>query len=273
MNHPKANKNLGQHFLNDQKVIESITSDFQEQANVILEIGPGPGILTKSLSAWGKPLKVIEKDPRFPEYLKESVPQDSIYLQDALEFDLENAFKQWGWENQNLWLVSNLPYNASSPLLIKFIQCPSINYMTLMFQREVADKIFAFDSRIGKSMNSLMALSQTYFDIRLLRKVPPGAFHPPPKVDSAVLSFERKAQPLISLKQFPIYEKFLRTLFRFKRKQVGKILKTFTSSEKIDQILETLEIDRSRRAESFHLEEIQLLYKNINSQRTLQERS
>ena len=258
---PQANKALGQHFLRSEKVITDITEDFKDVAKGMIEIGPGPGILTEGLSKHQLPFYLIEKDERFPELLKEFVAPENIHSGDALEVNLEEKIKEWKLEN--VWLVSNLPYNVSTPLLINFLQTPSLKWMTLMFQREVADKVFAIDTRKGKAMNSLMALSQTFFEVKLLCKVPPGAFSPPPKVDSAVLSFIRIEEPVIPLEDFKKYEKFLRHLFQFKRKQVGKILKSYAPKEQVEQTLEKLQIPPSARAESFNLEEIQLLFKNL----------
>lgn len=261
---PQANKTLGQHFLVDKKVIEKITSDFEEEAGAIIEVGPGPGILTESLSQKGLDLHVVDKDERFPEYLAPFVEEGKIHIQDALSFDFEASFKEWGWleegEEKKIWMVSNLPYNVSTPLLIMFLKAPSIRYMTLMFQREVADKVFAIDTRKGKAMNSLMALAQTYFEVGLLCKVPPGAFSPPPKVDSAVLSFKRREDPKVPLSDFLSYEKFLRTLFQFKRKQMGKILKASFDGAVIEAALEELGLTSNLRAEALELEQMQNLY-------------
>lgn len=260
---PQANKALGQHFLVDSKVINKITSDFSEEANAILEIGPGPGILTESLAAHKLPFHVIDKDERFPEYLQQFISSEQIHIQDALEWDLEAGFKEWSWQDHKIWLVSNLPYNVSTPLLIAFIKAPSINFMTLMFQREVADKVFAFDTRKGKAMNSLMALTQTFFETKLLCKVPPGAFSPPPKVDSAVLSFVRKENPIIPLEDFGPFESFLRHLFQFKRKQMGKILKARFSPEAIQTACKKEGLATTLRAEALELNQIQNLYLSL----------
>lgn len=260
---PVAKKALGQHFLVDQKVITKITDDFATDSQAIVEVGPGPGILTEGLSKHELPFHVIDKDERFPEYLKEYLPEENIHITDALEWDFEEGFKKWQWEEKPIWLVSNLPYNVSTPLLINFLQAPSIKFMTLMFQREVADKVFAFDTRKGKAMNSLMALSQTYFEVTLLCKVPPGAFSPPPKVDSAVLSFKRREQPPVALDDFKHFEKFLRHLFQFKRKQMGKILKSNFSQEALDKTWQALSLSPTTRAEALSLEEIQNLYTTL----------
>ncbi|MCR9206432.1 MAG: hypothetical protein NXH75_17755, partial [Halobacteriovoraceae bacterium] len=148
-------------------------------------------------------------------------------------------------------------------LLINFLQAPSIKFMTLMFQREVADKVCAIDTRKGKAMNSLMALSQTFFEVSILCKVPPGAFNPPPKVDSAVLSFVRKENPAIPIEEFRKFEKFLRNLFRFKRKQMGKVLKSNFPQDTIAKAMEEVGLQPTLRAEALNLEKIQQLYRSL----------
>jgi 16S rRNA (adenine1518-N6/adenine1519-N6)-dimethyltransferase len=133
-----------------------------------------------------------------------------------------------------------------------------------MFQREVADKAFAIDTRSGKSMNSLMALCQTYFRVSLLCKVAPGAFNPPPKVDSAVLSFERIETPAIDLAQFDKFEKYLRKVFQHKRKQLGTVLKPHYPAQILESSFATCGIPRTIRAEALNLETIQQLFKCLH---------
>lgn len=258
---PHADKSLGQHFLRDHKVIENICNDFKSKASNILEIGPGPGILTEFLAKHGLPYMVIEKDLRFKEYLLQFLDEEQIYMGDALQVDLE-AFIENHFTEKNVWLVSNLPYNVGSPLLINFLQAPSIKQMTLMFQKEVADKVYAF-ATTKNAMNSLMALSQTYFECHLLLKVPPGAFNPPPRVDSAVLSMTRLEDPIIPLGEFLKFEKFLRLVFSQKRKQLGGILKAQYQPERIHQIFTELNIELTIRAEALSLAQIQTLYRKF----------
>lgn len=258
---PYADKSLGQHFLKDQKVIQAICDDFKDKAEAILEIGPGPGILTEYLAHLQLPFQVIEKDKRFPEYLLQFIKEDQINIADALTIDLENFLKE-KFENKIIWLVSNLPYNVASPLLINFLKTPRIKYMTLMFQKEVADKVFAF-ATTKNTMNSLMVLSQTYFECDLLLKVPPGAFNPPPKVDSAVLTMVRRETPLIPLNEFRPLEKFLRIVFSQKRKQLGGILKSAYSVERIQSVFQSLNIETTIRAEALSLEQILDLYRKF----------
>lgn len=268
---PLANKALGQHFLKDQSIIQTICSDFASESNLpeaMIEIGPGPGILTETLAFRSKkeqlPFFVIEKDDRFPPYLRQFLNEDQITMTDALAINLSDFFKEKCIEQKKIWLVSNLPYNISTPLLINFLKAPEIKYLTLMFQKEVADKVFAFSSA-KNYMGSLMVMSQTYFDCELLCKVPPGAFSPPPKVDSAVLSMKRKEIPLVPLDEFLILEKFVRHLFAQKRKQLGGHLKSSYSVEKISQIFTKLNIPLTIRAEALSLHQVLDLYRNFKS--------
>lgn len=259
-NLPRADKNLGQHFLRSQTVIDSITNDFKDVAGAMVEVGPGPGILTEYLAKHDLPFYVIEKDKRFPEYLEKFISPEQITLSDALEVYLSEFLRERNIADKDVWLVSNLPYNVSVPLLVNFIKTEEIKYMTLMFQREVADKVITFMTKKNKAMGSLLALCQTYFDVKVLCQAPPGAFQPPPKVDSTVISFERKENPLFPLSEFKKFESFLRKLFQFKRKQLGSVLKAFYDKETLEAACEKVGISRTDRAQAFDLETVQNLY-------------
>ncbi|WP_127718178.1 16S rRNA (adenine(1518)-N(6)/adenine(1519)-N(6))-dimethyltransferase RsmA [Halobacteriovorax sp. HLS] len=258
---PWADKNLGQHFLRSESIINSITEDFKDEAQAMIEVGPGPGILTEFLAKHDLPFHVIEMDKRFPEYLEQFISKDQITLSDALKVDLPTFFAQKNIADKDIWLVSNLPYNVSVPLLINFIQAPQIKYMTLMFQKEVADKVVNFVGKKKNSMGSLLCLTQNYFEVNVLCQAPPGAFQPPPKVDSTVISFKRKESPLIPIEEFREFEEFLRKIFKFKRKQLGSILKNYYEKEVLEKACEEVGVQRTDRAEAFDLEVIQNLYK------------
>lgn len=260
MRNPEANKKLGQHFLKDQSVISRITEDFTDAATSIIEVGPGPAVLTKFLAAHNKPIFVVEKDLRMREYLETCLEPSQIHFDDALEVDLNQLMDEHQFEEPT-WLVSNLPYNVSVPLLLKFLKTPRIRYMSLMFQKEVGDKVLPSEKK--NPMSSLMALGQTYFKVKRLCLVPPGAFQPPPQVDSIVLSFERIESPVIPLEDFKGFEEFLRKLFQFKRKQLVKNLKSYRPVEKIHAALKNQNISPTVRAEALNLEQVQVLYRDL----------
>lgn len=259
---PTPNKELGQHFLRDQNVIEKITHNFHEQCDAIVEVGPGPAVLTKPLSIHGKELYVIEKDARFKPLLNEFVKAENINFEDALKFDWNDFIRKENLSEKKIWLVSNLPYNVSAPLFIGFQKVKQIKYMTLMFQKEVGEKTY-FKDGAKNQMGSLLAISNNYFESSLLIKVLPGAFNPPPKVDSVVISYQRKVSPTVKIEDFSKFEHFLRTIFRFKRKQLGSVLKS--DIKDLDAFFNKTQIKRTVRAESLKLDEIYEIFTLYNS--------
>ncbi len=258
--YPKADKNLGQHFLIDQNVINKITTNFVSDAEVIIEIGPGPGVLTQKLSKSSKPFYAIELDRRFDEILSPILDDGHLIFTDALHFDWESFIKEKGLADKKIWLVSNLPYQVSSQLFILFLQIPQIKYLTLMFQKEVAEKICPPQAK-KNSMSSLMSLGQNYFALKPLIKAPPGCFRPQPKVDSLVLTGVRKENPEVPLESFVKFESFVRLLFSQKRKQLGSVLKRKYSN--ISEILAKLDIDTQIRAEALDQKRVIALFESI----------
>ena len=258
-----ANKNLGQHFLRDKNIIKKIVRHIPKETEGILEIGPGKGALTEELAKEGFPLHVVEKDQRLIPLLQEFLSAESLHIDDALEMDIK-SFCEQHFPDRKVCLVSNLPYNIGVPLLIKFMVCPQIFSMILMFQKEVGHRILA--SSLKNEMNSLGGLVQNYFSCSIVTKVSPGAFLPPPKVDSLGILFFRFPRPFIALDEFDDYESFLRKIFSQKRKQIGGILKKLDFVQNrvvLEEILQKINISPQSRAESFNLRQIQLLYTHL----------
>ncbi|HXH74407.1 MAG TPA: 16S rRNA (adenine(1518)-N(6)/adenine(1519)-N(6))-dimethyltransferase RsmA [Bacteriovoracaceae bacterium] len=243
---PTANKSFGQHFLNSPTVINKITSPLPAGVDAIVEIGPGPAVLTPLLAKHGLPIFVIEMDERFVELLSPIVGAENVFRQDALLFDWQAFLQKYSFKS--IWLVSNLPYNVSVPLTLSFLRIPEITCMTLMYQKEVAQKILPNDPR--NSMGSLHVLNLTQFDLSHVVYAPPGAFVPPPKVDSQVLNFKRKAKPDIALSRIDQFETFLRLVFGQRRKQLGGILKKEWGVDPALKCLEIAALDPMVRAES-----------------------
>jgi 16S rRNA (adenine1518-N6/adenine1519-N6)-dimethyltransferase len=256
---PMANKSFGQHFLNSPTVINKITSPLPEGIDAIVEIGPGPAVLTPHLAKYNVPLFVIEMDERFVELLAPVVGAENIYRQDALEFDWQKFLSEKGFKS--IWLVSNLPYNVSVPLTLSFLRIPEITHMTLMYQKEVAQKILPNDPRNAMGSLHVMCLSQ--FELKHVVYAPPGAFVPPPKVDSQVLGFKRKASSDIPLSQIDDFEKFLRLAFGQRRKQLGGILKGDWGAEKALDRLSQVGLDPQIRAEALSFQDVLKLFRTI----------
>lgn len=255
---PTANKSFGQHFLNSPTVIKKITSPLPEGIDAIVEVGPGPAVLTPHLASYGLPLFVIEMDERFVELLSPVVGEKNVFRQDALEFNWKEFLQIHNLKS--IWLVSNLPYNVSVPLTLAFLRIPEITHMTLMYQKEVAEKILPKDLR--NSMGSLHALMKTQFDLSHVVYAPPGAFVPPPKVDSQVLNFKRKINALIPLSEVDDFEIYLRLIFGQRRKQLGGILRKEWGTDKTQYSLEKTGLLPEIRSEALTFEQVLKLYEN-----------
>lgn len=186
-----ADKGLGQHFLLSQAVVSKIVEACAGIAGV-LEIGPGPGILTRPLSVATERILAVELDSRMLDVLSETAPAATVVQEDAVRADWSMLLRELPTPRA---IVSNLPYYITGPLLQKVAECSAeIHRAVLMMQREVAERVRALpgDSERG----SLSVHLQGRFRISKLAEVPPGAFLPPPRVSSAVLVFEPRADPL-----------------------------------------------------------------------------
>lgn len=254
---PTANKSFGQHFLSSPTVINKITSPLPPGTDAIIEVGPGPAVLTPKLREYNLPFFVIEMDTRFVELLTPVVGSENVFNMDALTFDWSAFLTKHGFKN--IWLVSNLPYNVSVPLTLSFLRIPEIKNMTLMYQKEVADKILPKESR--NSMGSLHVMCKTQFHLKHVVHAPPGAFVPPPKVDSSVLHFARKDQGDIELSEIDQFEKMIRLAFSQRRKQLGGVLKGEWGPELTQKTLALAQISAQIRSEALSYEDVLNLYR------------
>ena len=180
-----ARKSFGQHFLLDLNITRKIArlAELTERDTVI-EVGPGPGGLTRALLETGARVIAVEKDPRFRPLLDELAAAAGgrleLVIGDALSVD-EAALA-----GAPAHVVSNLPYNVGTPLLIKWLTGPwTPASLTLMFQKEVAERIAAAPG--AEAYGRLAVIAQATSEARVVMDVPARAFTPPPKVDSAVV--------------------------------------------------------------------------------------
>ena len=216
----KAKKSLGQNFLIDQNIIDKIVNLIVIKNKSILEIGPGTGNLTKNIiKKQPKKILLIEKDNRFIELLNQnSNPIIKIINQDVLKID-ENKL-----DDDILTVFGNLPYNISTELLCKWIL--NINdkkfwfdYLVLMFQKEVADRILAqFNS---KFYGRLSILTNWKLKVKKICDVKPSSFSPKPKIDSSILLFQPKTN-FFQFKNAKNLEKLTRVFFMHRRKMLKK---------------------------------------------------
>jgi 16S rRNA (adenine1518-N6/adenine1519-N6)-dimethyltransferase len=246
----KAKKSLGQNFLIDQDIIDQITNIIEIKDRNILEIGPGTGSLTsKILDKAPKKVTVIEKDKNLAQLLEDNFGSKmTIINQDVLMVN-ENFI-----EKEKLTVFGNLPYNISTEILCKWIT--NINdddlwfdYLILMFQKEVADRIISkFNS---KNYGRLSILSNWKLNIKKVFDIKPTCFSPRPKVDSTVLLFEPKKK-FFKLNNSKNLEKITRIFFMHRRKMIKKPYNFLFNDNK--QIAEKLKIKLNLRPQNLDFE-------------------
>lgn len=241
-----ARKGLGQHFLCSAKVVGAIVARVEGMAGV-LEIGPGPGILTVPLANQTQRIIALEIDPRMIGALAESAPNADIRLLDALQTPLAAILAELPSPRA---VVSNLPYYITGPLLDRIAAASGDwSRAVLMMQREVGRKLLAppGDSDRG----ALSVALQASFDIERVCDVPPGAFLPPPKVESIVLQLTPKAVALP-----PGLLDFVRAGFRQPRKTlVNNLAQAGVQREKATAALQMAHLDERVRPHALTLDE------------------
>ena len=254
----KPKKKLGQNFLHDKNIISSIINNVNVKDEDIIEIGPGPGILTENiLKNKAKSLLVIEKDDSFEVNLKKiknKYKDNFIYLiNDVIDFDFKKLKKK------EYKIVSNLPYNISVPFILKMIKIRRIiswKDMVLMVQKEVAERITA---DIGtKNYGRLSIMVNLNNDVEKLLNVKPSSFIPKPKVDSTVIKISPKNKNLNINEE--IFEKIVKICFSQRRKKIKNNLDQLNTNTSL--LLELSNIDPDIRAENINIEGFLRISKN-----------
>jgi 16S rRNA (adenine1518-N6/adenine1519-N6)-dimethyltransferase len=244
-----AKKSLGQNFILDLNLTGKIARTARPFAGAtIVEIGPGPGGLTRALLAEGaESVLAVEKDARFLPALAmigQHFPgRLHVVEADALDVDWRTILPQGG----PLRIVANLPYSVATPLLTGWLKTepwpPWWDRMILMFQREVAERIVAPPG--GKAYGRLAVLSQWRAEVRTLFHLPPRAFTPPPKVASTLVEFRPRSEPLPAGSAATL-EAVTAAAFGQRRKMLRTSLKSLPGAI---QMLGAIGIDPSLRAE------------------------
>ena len=246
----KPKKKLGQNFLHDKNIISSIVNKANIEDEDIIEIGPGPGILTESiLNNKARSLLAIEKDDSFEVNLKKirSNYRDNFdyLINDIIDFDFKKLTKK------NYKFVSNLPYNISVPFILKMIRIRKIipwKEMILMVQKEVAERITAKINT--KNYGRLSIMVNLNNDVKKLLNVKPSSFIPRPKVDSTVIKISPKNKDININTE--IFENIVKTCFSQRRKKVKNNLDQLNINT--ISLLELSNIDPDIRAENIDIE-------------------
>jgi 16S rRNA (adenine1518-N6/adenine1519-N6)-dimethyltransferase len=246
LNLPQAKKSLGQHFLVDKHYIQRIVAAIRPvAADRMVEIGPGPGALTRPLLETLSHLDVVEVDRDMVARLQAEFPPErlTIHQADALRFP-------FGDLGADLRVVGNLPYNISSPLLFHLADyAGGIRDMCFMLQKEVVDRMAAAPATPDYGRLSVML--QARFRVDKLFTVPPGAFQPPPKVDSAIVRLMPLPVEAVAYRDHAIFAEVVMRAFGQRRKTLRNTLKGLVD----DALFAGLDIDPGRRGETLSVAE------------------
>lgn len=257
----RADKRLGQNFLQDHFALEKIANAAEIKSDdCVLEIGPGLGSLTRYLAISARQVTAVELDPDLLNPLKAVLtphPNVRIVHGDILDLRIADLVDQTGYI-----VAANIPYNITSAIIRHLLEGdPKPRRIVLTIQKEVAERICAKPGDL-----SLLALSvQVYGSPSIQAKIPAGAFHPAPNVDSAILRIDIYEQPLIADEILNTFFKLIKAGFSQKRKTLRNSLSSglYIKPQDAEALLKTANIDPMRRAETLSIEEWKELCKSL----------
>ncbi|MBP1743501.1 MAG: rRNA ((1518)-N(6)/adenine(1519)-N(6))-dimethyltransferase [Firmicutes bacterium] len=261
----KFSKGLGQNFLIDDTVLEDIiqAADISPE-DLVIEIGPGVGTLTKLLLKKAKKVVAVELDdkliPILGEELKEFGNLELIHG-DALKVD----FNEIIGEEKSVKVVANLPYYVTTPIISRLLKGDyNFSSITIMIQKEVAERIAAKPST--KDYGALTLLVQYHCSVDVIRKVSPEAFIPQPKVESMVIRLNKLPAPRVEVADVELFFKVIRESFNMRRKTLSNSLKNMkVDKDKLQKAFEDAGIDPVRRGETLSIQEFAKLSDCIKS--------
>ena len=258
----RAKKSLGQNFLIDDNIINDIVwRAIPEGEMPLVEIGPGPGGLTRALAERTNRLWAVEIDTEKVRILEKEFQDRPLHIihMDALKLNLQDL-----WGKEKGWLVGNLPYYIANPLLMHFLeQGENLEGLTIMVQKEVGARMMA---RPGSKEYGILSIAvQLSAEVSKMFDVPPTAFWPPPKVTSTILRLD--------IRSYPGFETDPKVFFRIVRAAFGQRRKTLLNAltaglnipkPEILKILRTADVDEGLRPENLGIPEYQKIAKLIN---------
>ena len=246
-------KMYGQNFIIDENIINNIIlSSNIDKDTLVIEIGPGAGSLTYKLSKYSKNVLCYEIDTTLKELLEDNLKDCNnveIIFKDFLKANVLEDIKKYNYKK--LYVVANLPYYITTPIIIKFIEeAIPVDKIVVMVQKEVGNRFKAKPNT--KGYNSLSIYLNYYFDIAKLLDVSKNVFIPKPNVDSVVVEFKRR-ESKYKLNDEKLFFKLVKDSFTQKRKTLRNNLKGY-NLEKIEQVLKKYGLDLSVRAEQLPIE-------------------
>ena len=261
--HIKANKSLGQNFLINQEVVEAIVESSQiSKEDLVIEIGPGLGTLTKYLLEKARKVICIELDKKMIKILEDrfSLHENfTLINQDVLKVDLQELIEKekQNKEIKNVKIVANLPYYITTPIIMKLLEEQlDLESITVMIQKEVADRLIAIP---GEKETGAITYSVYYYaQAQGILEVPNSSFIPEPEVTSKVIKLTIRKEPPIEVKSKEVMFRIIKCAFMQRRKTLLNALvntNVFKNKEQGVQILSALGIEINSRAEKLTLED------------------
>ena len=252
-NNFKFKKKFGQNFICDENIINNIvTKSLIDKDTLVIEVGPGAGSLTSKLAAHAKNVLCFEIDEEVKDLLSENTKEfDNIQVvyQDFLNVDIKKYLKQY--EYQKLYLVANLPYYITTPIIMKIIEDQiNIDKIVIMVQKEVGDRFKAQPKT--KEYGSLTVFLNYYFEIKKIMDVSRNVFIPKPNVDSIVVELNKTTKKY-NVKDEKLFFELIKDAFKQKRKTLKNNLSKY-NLEKIEKVLKQDGFSLTSRAEEIPIE-------------------
>lgn len=266
----RANKSLGQNFLINSEVVENIVNSSEiNKEDMVIEVGPGLGTLTKYLLEKAGKVLCIELDTKMIKILNDRFSEYDnfeIINADVLKVNLNEviAENKKNGKIKNVKVVANLPYYITTPIIMKLLEEKlQIESITVMIQKEVANRLSEIPG--GKETGAITYTVYYYADTKILLEVPKDGFIPEPEVTSAVIQFNILKAPRVNVKNEEDFFKLIKQSFLMKRKTLVNALTGYKNKEKQDiiNILQELDINERVRAEQLTLEQFVKIYEKM----------
>jgi len=260
----RFSKSLGQNFLIDDHIVDSIIDGAEVGPDdVVLEVGPGIGVMTQAMARRAKKVVAVEIDSALLPVLEETLEEEDnteVIHGDVLKVDLQAIIDE-KLDGQAPKVVANLPYYVTTPIIMKFLeeQIP-VTDIVVMVQKEVADRMVAGPGT--KIYGALSVVVQYYAEPSKIVKVPPSVFMPQPNVESSVVRLKKRTAPPVDLKAPDLFFKTVRSAFMKRRKTLLNALSSgelAVSKDQAREVLESCGIDPKRRGETLDMNEFAAL--------------
>lgn len=267
----RCRKSMGQNFLADANIVNRIISSASvEKDDVVVEIGPGLGVITQVAAVRAKSVIALELDRSLPPILEETLQGlDNVHVVtgDAMETNFDDMVESIVGHGEQYKIIANLPYYITTPLIMHLIKSRfNMSLCVVMVQQEVAERMAALPG--GKDYGALSVAVQYHTEVQYLFKVPRTVFIPKPEVDSAVVMLATRPGPPVETPDEELFFKIVRGSFGQRRKTLLNALGAAFSDiprEKLKGLLQNAGIDPLRRGETLNLEEFACIAREIHN--------